>query len=226
MAHNLKELNLNVPSIEASNFIEIDEAIQAQNKMKDGLKDAYTDTLHRLAIASEYKDTDTAEHIQRIGNICVLIGKKLNLSSHQLYILKYASAMHDIGKMAIADEILLKPGKLTLSERKEMKKHSKLGAKILENPTSDIMKEARDIALYHHERWNGTGYPNKLKGEDIPLNARIVAVADVFDALISKRCYKEAVDALEAKNIIIDGSGTFFDPKCVEAFEKTFDELI
>ncbi len=226
MAHDLKELKLNTPSLDTSYFVEINEAIEAQNTMKDSLKDAYVDTLYRLAIASEYKDTDTAEHIQRIGNICVLIGKKLNLGEEELYILEYASAMHDIGKMAIADEILLKPGRLTPEERKVMEKHAALGAQILNNPTSDIMKEARDISLYHHEKWDGTGYPHQLKGKNIPLNARIVAVADVFDALISKRCYKEAMSADKAIAIILEGSGTHFDPQCVEAFKKTFDELI
>ncbi len=226
MAHELKELNLNVHSLENSNFIEIDEAIEAQNKMKDSLKDAYLDTIYRLAIASEYKDTDTSEHIKRVGNICVLIGQKLNLTPDQLYILEYASAMHDIGKLAISDDILLKPGLLTNKEREEMEKHSVYGAKILVNPTSSIMKEAREISLYHHERWDGTGYPHKLKAENIPLNARIVAIADVFDALVSKRCYKKAMDVEQAKNIIIGESGKHFDPKCVEAFKKTFDDLI
>ena len=226
MSQDLKELNLNTPSIESSRFIEINEAIQAQNVMKDSLKDAYIDTLYRLAIASEYKDSDTAEHIQRIGNICVLIGEKLNLTSEQLHILQYASAMHDIGKMAISDNTLLKPGPLNKEERNEMQQHAMLGAKILINPTSSIMKEARDISLYHHEKWDGTGYPHNLKGEEIPLNARIVAVADVFDALVSKRCYKKAMGVSESKQIILDGSGTHFDPKCVKAFMETFDELI
>jgi len=107
-----------------------------------------------------------------------------------------------------------------------MQKHSEFGAKILENPTSTLMKEARDIALYHHEKWDGSGYPHKLKGEKIPLNARIVAIADVFDALVSKRCYKEAMGAGEARDIILKSSGTHFDPKCVEAFKKAFDELV
>jgi ribosomal protein L10 len=132
----------------------------------------------------------------------------------------------DIGKLAIEDSILLKPSSLTKQERKEMEKHSLFGAKILDNPTSTIMKEARDISLYHHEKWDGSGYPHKLKGINIPLNARIVAVADVFDALVSKRCYKEAMGVSEALQIIIDGSGTHFDPKCVEAFTEAFDDLI
>ena len=226
MAHDLKELNLNIPSLETTNFIEINEAIEASNKMKDSLKEAYTDTLFRLAMASEYKDIDTAEHIKRIGYYCVAIGKKLNLSSDQLYILEHASAMHDIGKLAIDDNILLKPGKLSLDERKDMQMHSEFGAKILANPTSQIMKEARDISLYHHEKWDGNGYPNNLKGEEIPINARIVAIADVFDALVSKRCYKDSIELEKAKNIILDGTGTHFDPNCIKAFVESYDEIV
>ncbi|MEA3497661.1 MAG: cache domain-containing protein [Campylobacterota bacterium] len=226
MAHQLKELNLNIPSLKSTYFIEINEAIEASNKMKDSLKEAYTDTLFRLAIASEYKDTDTAEHIKRIGYYSIAIGKKLNLKQNQLYILEHASAMHDIGKLAIDDNILLKPGKLTTQERAEMEKHSRFGADILANPTSEIMKEARDISLYHHEKWDGTGYPSKIKGEEIPLNARIVAIADVFDALVSKRCYKDSMEPQKAKDIILKSSGTHFDPKCIKAFNESFDEIV
>lgn len=226
MSKELKALNLNVPCLEKTMYIEINELIDTSNKMKESLKDAYTDTLFRLALASEYKDTDTGKHIKRMGLYSYEIGKELDLSDEQLYVLKHASTMHDIGKLGIDDSILMKPGKLTPQERVIMEKHSELGAAILDNPTSEIMSEARIISLYHHEKWNGEGYPKKLKGEEIPLYARIVAVADVFDALVSKRCYKDSFTYEDSKNIILEGKGTHFDPKCVEAFEKAYDRII
>jgi putative two-component system response regulator len=225
MAHDLKKLNLNTPSVEPSSFEEINEAIESFNTMKISLKEAYSDTIFRLALASEYKDSDTADHIRRIGKYAGIIGKYLKLNSSQLYILENASSMHDIGKLGIEDDVLLKPGKLTVKERDIVEHHSEIGAKILENPTSDIMKAGREISMYHHEKWDGTGYPTKLKGNDIPIFARIVAIVDVFDALVSKRCYKEAFDLNKAKMIIEDGRGTHFDPACVDAFVNSFDEI-
>ena len=222
----IKSLNLNVPKIEKTVFVEINDLINNTNSMKDSLKEAYTDTLFRLAMASEYKDTDTASHIKRIGLYCVEIGKELGLTKEQLYTLEHASAMHDIGKLAIDDKILSKPGPLTSEERKIMEKHSVFGAKLLKNPTSKIMKEAREISLYHHEKWNGKGYPEGLSGEDIPLFARVVAVADVFDALVSKRCYKESFSYENSKVIILEGKGSHFDPKCVDAFVNSFDKIV
>jgi len=225
-ANDLKKLHLHTPDLEPTIYKELNDTIEATNKMKHSLKEAYTDTLFRLAIASEYKDTDTANHIKRIGYYCVAIAKELGLKEEDFYILEHASCMHDIGKLGIDDAILLKPGKLTASERQEVEKHSEIGAGILNNPTSTIMEEARKIALYHHEKWDGNGYPKGLKEEEIPLYARIVAIADVFDALVSKRCYKEEYPSHVAKDIILEGSGTHFDPICVEAFEKSFHKLV
>ncbi len=226
MAHDLKDLKLNTPCVESSSLKEIDEAINSFNSMKNSLRSAYVDTLHRLALASEYKDMDTAEHIKRIGLASEVIGKKLNLDSHMVYVLKHASTMHDVGKLGIADDILLKPSKLTPEERVIMQVHSEIGASILSNPTSEIMAQAQEISLYHHEKWDGSGYPKGLQGDEIPLCARIVAVVDVFDALCSKRCYKNALPFEKAKSVILKGSGKHFDPGCVEAFNLAFDEIL
>ncbi len=225
MAHELKELNLNTPSVQSSSFEEIDEAIESFNTMKESLKEAYSDTIFRLALASEYKDSDTADHIRRIGQYAKVIGTYLKLNDNDLYILENASSMHDIGKLGIEDDILLKPAKLTQQERYIIENHSEIGAKILDNPTSEIMKAGRKISMYHHEKWDGTGYPSKLKGKEIPIFARIVAIVDVFDALVSKRCYKEAFSLEKAQTIILDGKGTHFDPDCVDAFIDSFDEI-
>lgn len=134
--------------------------------------------------------------------------------------------MHDIGKLGIPDRILLKPGKLTPDERLIIETHPQIGASILKNPTSKIMEAGQIISLYHHERWDGKGYPKRLKGEEIPLFARIVAIVDVFDALISKRCYKEAFSKEKTKEIIMAEKGKAFEPKIVDAFIEKYDELI
>lgn len=222
----LKSLNLNQKNIEFCGIVEIDELIKSFNNMKKNLRVAYVDTLHRLAVASEYKDTDTAEHINRIGLYCEVIAKELKLDENQIYILKHASAMHDIGKLGIPDRVLLKPGKLDKQEREIIEAHPAIGAAILKNPTSKIMDLGREISLYHHEKWDGTGYPKGLKGEEIPIHARIVAIVDVFDALISKRCYKEAFSFEEAKEIILKDKGKAFEPKIVDIFIECYDELI
>lgn len=239
VAHELKLHHLNAPKIPLSKFSEISESVEAFNEMKDelvdyeektnklnqSLKEASLDTLYRLAVAAEYKDNETAQHIKRIGAYSQIIAKTLGMSEEDIYILEHASIMHDVGKLGIPDNILRKPAKLTDEERKIIQTHSIIGKKILDNPSSDVMNAACQIAAYHHEKYDGTGYPYQLKGEDIPIMARIVAVADVFDALVSKRCYKEAFSLEKSFNIIKESSGKHFDPKCVEAFEKSFDEI-
>ncbi len=226
MTEKLELLNLDHSSVNPNPIKEINELITSFNRMKINLKESYLDTLFRLAVAAEYKDNDTAEHINRIGLYSQSIAKKLSLDEEDVYVLKHASAMHDIGKLGIPDRILLKPGKLDKEERQIIETHPSLGAAILDNPTSEIMRAGRDISLYHHEKWDGTGYPQGLKGEEIPLFARIVSIVDVFDALMSKRCYKDAFDENKSKEIILKGKGTFFEPKIVEAFEECFEELV
>lgn len=228
MANELKQLHLDIPSAKPCkiSFQETNDALESFNIMKRSLNKAYTDTLYRLAVSSEFKDHETAEHIMRIGEYSVLIAKYLKLSHQEIYTMKYASSMHDIGKLGIPDEVLLKPAKLNDDEWKIMKTHTQIGAKILENPTSHIMEIAQEIALHHHERWDGTGYPHGLKGDQIPIHSRIVGLVDVFDALVSKRCYKEAMTPEEAKKIILEGDSTHFDPKIVEAFVAQFDKFL
>lgn len=228
MANELKQLHLDIPSAKPCkvSFQETNDALESFNVMKKSLNKAYTDTLYRLAMSSEFKDHETAEHIMRIGQYSVLIGKYLKLEHNDIFILKHASSMHDIGKLGIPDSILLKPSSLNEDEWEIIKTHTTIGAKILENPTSLIMKAAQEIALYHHERWDGNGYPSGIKGEEIPLYARIVALVDVFDALVSKRCYKEAMAPQKAKEIILEGKSTQFDPQIVEAFVAQYDKFL
>jgi HD-GYP domain-containing protein (c-di-GMP phosphodiesterase class II) len=190
------------------------------------LKRAYEETIYRLARASEYRDTDTGEHIRRMSHYSCEVSRHLGFSEDQRSDLLLAAPMHDIGKLAVADAILKKPGKLSPEEFREMQRHTIYGGEILAGSDIPILMESQKIALTHHEKWDGTGYPYGLAGEAIPLVGRITAVADVFDALTSKRCYKEPMPLEEACKRMREGSGSHFDPACIEAFFKSYDEIL
>jgi HD-GYP domain-containing protein (c-di-GMP phosphodiesterase class II) len=190
------------------------------------LKEAYLDTIFRLSIAAEYKDDDTAVHIHRMSRYSAILAEGLGLSPAEVESIRYASPMHDIGKLGVPDSILMKPGKLTPAEFKEMQNHTVFGAKILENAKAELLQVSETIALTHHEKWDGSGYPRGLKGEAIPLSGRIVALADVFDALTTKRCYKPAFSLEESLKIIKEGTGRHFDPKLVQAFNDSLEKIL
>ncbi len=194
--------------------------------LQDQLKDANIETIMRLSVAAEYRDDDTAEHIRRISNTSALVAGAMGLSEEEVDRIKYASPMHDIGKIGVPDAILGKCGKLTPQEREIMKQHTICGAKILANPQSELMITAQQVARWHHERWDGKGYPDGLRGEDIPLAARIVGLVDVFDALVTKRCYKDAFPLDVAMKIIATEQGKQFDPKVCAAFYRVLDGIL
>lgn len=179
----------------------------------------------RLARAIEYRDGDTSEHVSRVAQVSQLIARGIGLSPQRCRTIYLAAPLHDIGKIGIADAILGKPGKLTPEEFSIMREHVTIGARILENGSSELIKTAELIAQSHHERWDGAGYPDKLSGTDIPIEARIVAIADVFDALCSKRPYKPAWPVEKAYAEIVASSGTHFDPACVDAFCAQWGEI-
>lgn len=179
-----------------------------------------------LAKAAEYRDPETGAHILRMAHYSKHIARKLGLSVEQQELLLEAAPMHDIGKVGIADMILLKPGKLTEQEFSIMKKHAVIGAQILATSSSPLLKVAAEIAHAHHEKFDGSGYPRGLEGEAIPLFGRIVAVADVFDALTSERPYKKAWSIEKATELIREGAGKHFDPVCVQAFFSDFDDVL
>ena len=179
----------------------------------------------RLARAIEYRDGGTGEHVSRVAQISLIIAESIGLSPERCRSIYLAAPLHDIGKIGIADAILGKPGKLTPDELSTMRQHVSIGARILEDGTSDIIRTAELIAQSHHERWDGTGYPDRLSGIDIPIEARIVAVADVFDALCSERPYKRAWPVAEAQREIVRLAGSHFDPACVAAFEARWPEI-
>ncbi|HTJ59089.1 MAG TPA: HD domain-containing phosphohydrolase [Devosiaceae bacterium] len=173
----------------------------------------------RLARAIEYRDGDTGGHVSRVAQISRMIAQSLGLSAERCHIIYLAAPLHDIGKIGIPDAILGKPGKLSPEEMATMRRHVTIGARILERGSSELIRSAELIAQSHHERWDGNGYPDRLSGEDIPIEARIVAIADVFDALCSERPYKAAWPIEKAYAEILRGRGTQFDPACVAAFE-------
>jgi Response regulator containing a CheY-like receiver domain and an HD-GYP domain len=179
----------------------------------------------RLARAIEYRDGDTGEHVSRVAQVSQVIAEGIGLPAERCRYIYLAAPLHDIGKIAIADAILSKPGKLTPEEMAKMREHVTIGARILERGSSELIRTAELIAQSHHERWDGTGYPDRLSGTDIPVEARIVAIADVFDALCSARPYKPAWPIEKAYAEIVRCSGSHFDPACVAAFRAKWPEI-
>lgn len=184
------------------------------------------EVIWRLARAIEYRDGSTGEHVSRVALVCRLIAEGLGLDAHRTRMIYLASPLHDIGKIGIADAILGKPGRLTDAEMDEMRRHVKIGVSILENGSSDLIRVAEAIAGTHHERWDGRGYPNRLGGEAIPIEGRIVALADVFDALCSERPYKPAWPIDKAYDEIVGLAGSHFDPAVVRAFQAKWPEIV
>jgi len=190
------------------------------------IKVASLDTIYRLSRAAEYKDEDTGAHIQRMSNYAATVAHKIGLNEEAKDAILYAAPMHDVGKIGIPDQILLKPGRLDPDEWEIMKQHSILGAQILEGSDAESIKLAEVVALTHHEKWDGSGYPKGLKGSEIPLAGRITAIADVFDALTSKRPYKEPFPLEKAFSIIKEGRESHFDPQVVDTFLAVEDEIL
>jgi putative two-component system response regulator len=184
------------------------------------------ETVVRLSKAAEYRDPETGAHILRMAHYSELIARAMGLSKADQELLLEAAPMHDIGKVGIADNILLKPGRLDVAEFEVMKQHSRIGYEILQGSSSKVLQTGAEIAHSHHEKFDGSGYPNGLKGEAIPLFSRIVAVADVFDALTSERPYKKAWDLERAVQHIKAQSGTHFDPRCVALFLQNWDAVL
>jgi putative two-component system response regulator len=190
------------------------------------LKQAHIDLVQRLGRAAEYKDTDTGEHIVRMSQYSKVLALGIGMSENQAELLHQAAPMHDVGKIGIPDAILLKPGKLSEQEFEHMKEHALIGAKILANSSSPLLQLAHTLAIEHHEKWDGTGYPYGLKGDEISIEGRIVAVADVFDALTSKRPYKDAWSVEKAVAHMKDQAGSHFDPAIIDLLVDKLDEIL
>jgi putative two-component system response regulator len=209
------------------------ENLEAEVEVRTAeLESAHKDTIITMVRAAEFKDEDTGAHVKRIAHYSRMLARQLGLSKELVKAIFYASPMHDVGKIGIPDDILFKTTPFTAQEWKIMKTHSAIGAKILKKGDSPFVKMGAEIALNHHERWDGTGYPNGISGEAIPLPARIMALCDVYDALRSKRPYKPAFSHKKTVNIITEGDGRtmpeHFDPKVLAAFAahpEYFEEI-
>jgi putative two-component system response regulator len=198
-------------------------------RLNESLESAYAQALDCLAEAAEYKDLETGNHISRIGEYAQVIARDLGWSKKQQNMIRLSAALHDAGKIGTPDSILLKPGKLTKDELVIMKQHSEIGHQILSKSSHPVMMMAAHIAWAHHERWNGTGYPRELRGSEIPLEARITTVADIYDALRSERPYKPGFEHEKALSIMLEGDGrtnpSHFDPKLLEIFRANSYEF-
>ena len=189
------------------------------------LQETRMEIISRLGQAAEYRDPETGDHILRISKMCKLLASKTGMNEKKIELLSNASPMHDVGKIGIPDSILLKPGKLTREEWKVMQTHTIIGARLLDNHNSELMIMARDIALNHHEKWDGSGYPNGMKGINIPIEGRITGIVDVFDALTSKRPYKDPYPVKKACEIIKMERGYHFDPELTDLLLTHIDEF-
>lgn len=200
--------------------------LEEKEKSYQALQSSHLDTIRRLATAAEFKDDDTGEHIVRMSRFSSMIAQAYGQDEKYCHLLEQASPMHDIGKIGIPDNILKKPGELTDAEWVIMRKHTEYGASILSGSDVPVLKMAEEVALAHHEKFDGSGYPFNLHGEQIPLSARIVALADFFDAITMDRCYRPAFSDKKAIAMVIEGNGTHFDPNVVKAFLSISDDII
>ena len=203
---------------------ELQELVEIKTKQ---IRDMTFETVYRLSRAAEFRDEETGDHIKRLSSYAASLYQKMGKPEREIEAIQYASIMHDVGKIGVPDTILLKPGKLDAKEWELMKMHTTIGGKILEGSSSKFLLFGESIALTHHEKWDGSGYPNGFRGKEIPIVGRVIAVVDVFDALTSKRPYRrEPFSVEEAFNIIAKGKGTHFDPEIVDTFLSMRNEII
>ena len=219
---NMLEIRLLHNQVQDQNQI-LEEKVAARTHE---LEETRQEAILRLGRAAEYRDNETGMHVIRMSRLSHKLAEEIGLPEEECQLILQASPMHDVGKIGVPDEILLKPGKLDEKEWEIMKKHPEIGAEILSGSHSTVMQMAETIALTHQERWDGSGYPHGLKGEEIPLAGRIVAICDVFDALTSKRYYKEASSVEKSMQIIEEGKGKGFEPQLVDAFKKVLPKMI
>ena len=222
----LHQTNQRLEEMAEARTSDLTTALERLRGVNAQLLEASRDTVMRLARAAEYRDGDTGEHVDRMSSYAQVLARQLGMTIEDQALIKLASPMHDVGKIGIRDSVLLKEGRLTEEEWFQMKEHPNIGAQILAGSRSKLLQMAEQIALAHHEKWDGTGYPNATAGENIPLVGRIVALADVFDALTTPRVYKDAWSVDEAVTHIQRERGRHFDPRVVAAFEQCLDQLL
>lgn len=223
---NTDELVLRVHNLLVPRFMHLQ--LRAHNEVLErqvqdrtrALEDSRLEVLERLARAAEYRDDETGHHARRVGQTTGRLAQEIGVDHAEVELITRSAPLHDIGKIGVSDQILLKPGRLTPEEYDIMKQHSRIGARLLDGGQTPLMRTAAEIALRHHERWDGSGYPDGLRGAEIPLPARLVAIADVFDALAHARPYRTAWPLADVLAEIHRQAGKHFDPRLVEAFMR------
>jgi putative two-component system response regulator len=215
----------NLEAAVAERSRELADTVARLERSRHELHRSRQETIHRLSRAVELRDAETGGHIERIGENTALLGARLGLDRDTVNLLRAASPMHDVGKIGIPDEILLKPGKLTAAEREVMERHATIGWQILSGSDSDLLNLAASIAFTHHERFDGSGYPHGTRGDQIPIEGRLVAVADVFDALTHDRVYRPAYGLEEAVEIMRLGRGSHFDPDVLDVLLRSVEDF-
>jgi putative two-component system response regulator len=203
----------------------VEEAVSDLESSQMELRAYQEETIRRLSSAAELRDLETGKHLDRMSRYCALLASKMGLADGRIDLIRVASPMHDVGKIAIPDSILLKPGSLTPDERRVMERHTEIGYQILSGSRAELLRLAADLAWTHHERFDGSGYPRGLSGEEIPLEGRIAAVADVFDALTTDRVYRKALSVDEAVGMMGAERGRHFDPEILDLFLASLEDV-
>lgn len=215
----------NLEDVVRTRTMALQQALTWLERSEKELRLSREETIQRLAIAAEYRDSATAQHIQRMSHYCELLARRYGLSGERCDLIRTASPMHDIGKIGTPDHVLLKPGKFTQDEFNVIAQHAEIGYRILAGSDAEILNVAATIALTHHERWDGSGYPRKLKGDAIPIEGRIASIADAFDALTTARVYKPAFEFDHAVELMSKHRGDHFDPELLDVFLASLAEI-
>jgi putative two-component system response regulator len=205
--------------------LELDSSLASLRAATSALDRTQEDMVRRLACAAEFRDPETAHHLERMSRYSALLARAAGWSAEQCELLRLASRMHDVGKIGIPDEVLMKPGVFTPEDRRVMERHPEIGYRLLSGSASALLELAAVVALHHHERVDGSGYPHRLRGEEISVAGRIVAIADVFDALTSQRRYKAAMSVDEARDLMVASRGTHFDADLLDLFVVELDDV-
>lgn len=215
----------NLEEIVRTRTMALQQALDWLERSEKELRLSREETIQRLAIAAEFRDSATAQHIRRMSHYCELLARQCGISTDRCDLIRTASPMHDIGKIGTPDHVLLKPGKFTPEEFNVIAQHAEIGYRILSGSDAELLKVAAVIAWTHHERWDGSGYPRGLKGEAIPIEGRIAAIADAFDALTTERVYKPAFTLDHAVDLMLKHRAEHFDPELLDIFMTSMDDI-
>ena len=226
LAQERRALSRRIQSEVLKQTKELLDTIQRLERVELGVRRSQEETIHRLSLAAEFRDDETGRHLQRMSQYAALLARNFGLAFDRAETIRTASPMHDVGKIGISDLILYKKGRHTVEEFEVMKQHAQIGYQILSGSQSDLLDTAATIAWTHHEKFDGSGYPRGLREREIPLEGRIVAIADVFDALTSKRVYKPAFSLEQTTQIMIETRGKHFDPELLDLFWEGLDEVL